>query len=60
MSEASSGGIVNVMKEGRLFEPVQEFKEKARIGSMEEYERLYKEALDDPEAFWDKLAQELH
>ncbi|MFH1267511.1 MAG: acetate--CoA ligase, partial [Planctomycetota bacterium] len=33
---------------------------KARIGSVEAYEKLWKEAADDPEAFWGNLAGELH
>ncbi|MBN2216058.1 MAG: acetyl-coenzyme A synthetase, partial [Pirellulales bacterium] len=53
--------IVNVMKEARLFPPPAEFSAKARINSMEAYEKLYKEAVDDPEGFWGKLAkEELH
>jgi len=48
------------MKESRLFPPPKEFSEKARIGSMEDYEKLYAEAAEDNEAFWGKLAQELH
>jgi len=53
-------GIVNVMKEGRVFPPPKEFSEKAHIGSMEEYEKLWNEANQDIEAFWDKYAKELH
>ncbi|MBN1587952.1 MAG: acetate--CoA ligase, partial [Pirellulales bacterium] len=60
MAEAKSGQIVNVMKEARLFPPPEEFAAKARIGSMEAYEKLYQEAAADPEAFWGKLAKELH
>jgi len=53
-------GIVNVMKEGRVFPPPKEFSEKAHISSMEEYEKLWDEANQDIEAFWDKYAKELH
>ena len=60
MAEEKSGHIVNVMKEERLFHPSEEFSSKARIGSMEEYEKLWQKAADDPEAFWGELAQELH
>ena len=52
--------IVNVMKEDRLFPPPKEFAAKARIGSLDDYEKLWKEAADDPEAFWGKMAGELH
>ena len=60
MSEARSGQIVNVMKEARLFAPSPEFSAKARIKSLEEYERLWKEAAGDISGFWGKMASELH
>ena len=60
MAEEKSGHIVNVMKEERLFHPSEEFSSKARIGSMEEYEKLWQKAADDPDGFWGELAQELH
>ena len=46
-----SGQIVNVMKEERLFPPSKEFAAKARIGSFEQYEKLWKEAAGDIEGF---------
>ena len=60
MAEAKSGQIVNVMKEERLFPPPKEFAEKARIGSLEQYEKMWKEAAGDIEGFWGKMADELH
>ena len=60
MTENKSGQIDTVMKESRLFPPPKEFAEKARIGSEEEYEKLWKEAADDLEGFWGKMAGELH
>jgi acetyl-CoA synthetase len=60
MAEANSGQIVNVMKEERLFPPSQDFSSKARISSMEQYEKLWKEAADDIEGFWGKMGNELH
>ncbi len=60
MAEDKSGQIDTVMKEERLFPPPKAFAAEARIGSMEEYERLWKEAADDMEGFWGKLAGELH
>lgn len=60
MAEAKSGQIVNVMKEARLFPPPKEFAAKAHIGSLEQYETLWKEAAGDIEGFWGKLAGELH
>ncbi len=60
MAEAKSGGIVNVMREGRRFPPSGEFSAKARIGSMEQYQKMWDEAAADPEAFWGQFADELH
>ena len=60
MAEAKSGQIVNVMKEERLFPPSAEFAAKARIKSMEQYEKMWKEAAGDIEGFWGKMAGELH
>jgi acetyl-CoA synthetase len=60
MAQATSGEIVNVMREERLFPPSSEFSAKARIGSMEQYEKMWNEAAQDVEGFWGKMAHELH
>ncbi len=53
--------IDNVLSEERLFPPSPEFAAKAKIGSMQEYQKLYDKAAADPVAFWSELArQELH
>ena len=60
MAEQRAGQIVNVMKEERLFPPTAEFAAKARIKSMAEYEKLWKEAAADIPGFWGQMAGELH
>ncbi len=60
MSSQLSSQIVNVMKEDRLFPPPADFAAKARIGSMAQYENLCREAADDLEGFWGRMANELH
>ena len=60
MAEAKSGQIVNVMKEERLFPPPKEFAAKAHVKSLEQYEKLWKEAAGDIEGFWGKMGHELH
>jgi acetyl-CoA synthetase len=55
-----AGQLDTVMREERLFPPPQEFSNKARIGSLAEYEKLWKEAAADTEKFWGRLAAELH
>jgi acetyl-CoA synthetase len=54
-----SESITSVLKEDRRFEPSAEFVSRARISSREEYDRLYKESLDDPETFWRRESSEL-
>jgi hypothetical protein len=34
------------------YPPAEEFQKRARVRSMEEYEAMYRRALDDPEGFW--------
>ncbi len=43
--------------EKRTFPPSQEFREKAHIKSIEEYERLYKRSVEDPDGFWAEMAE---
>ena len=52
--------IDSMLQENRVFPPPAEFSAKAHIKSLAEYERIYAEAAQDPEAFWGKIAQELH
>jgi len=52
--------VLTVMKEGRLFPPPPEFAAKARIGSIEQYQKLWDEAAADIPGFWGGMAGELH
>ncbi|HEV2706182.1 MAG TPA: acetate--CoA ligase [Pyrinomonadaceae bacterium] len=54
-----STSIESVLHEERVFEPPVEFAAQAHLGA-EEYERLREEAARDPEAFWARMADELH
>jgi acetyl-CoA synthetase len=56
----SQSSIDSVLKENRTFTPAEEFSRSAHIKSLEEYERIYREAESDPEAFWGGIARELH
>lgn len=46
-----------VAAEARVFPPSPEFSKKAHIGSMEEYERMYKRSIEDPDGFWGEMAE---
>ena len=52
--------IDSVLHETRLFPPPQEFSHDAHIHSRQEYERLYRQSIEDPEKFWAEVARELH
>ena len=56
----SSSAIDSVLNEQRVFEPSEEFRSRAHIKSLAEYERLFKEAEEQPEEFWANIARELH
>jgi acetyl-CoA synthetase len=53
-----STAIQSVMHESRIFPPPEAFSKKAAIPSMEAYDALTKQAADDYEGFWAKLARE--
>jgi acetyl-CoA synthetase len=55
----AAGRLASVMQEDRVFPPSAEFSKRARIGSLEEYRRLYDEAARDPEGFWKPRADAL-
>ena len=52
--------IDSVLHEQRKFEPPTEFAQRAHIKSLEEYERIYKESIEEPEKFWGRVARELY
>ena len=60
VSTVANQDIDSTLREDRVFPPQAEFSAKAHIGSLEEYERLYKESIADPEGFWAKAAEDLH
>ncbi|HEV2883622.1 MAG TPA: acetate--CoA ligase [Pyrinomonadaceae bacterium] len=52
--------IESLQQEDRVFPPSIDFSRAAHIKSEEELERLREEARTDPEAFWARMAEELH
>ena len=55
-----SDAIESTLQEQRVFPPPPEFAAKARVKLREEYDRLHRESLENPEKFWGGLAEELH
>src|SRR5437016_9489402 len=56
----ASTNIDSVLQEQRKFECPEQFRQHAHIKSLEDYERIYKESVENPEEFWAKIAEELH
>jgi acetyl-CoA synthetase len=50
----------STLREDRVFPPPAEFSGRAYIKSLDEYETLYRQSIEDPEAFWAGVAKDLH
>jgi acetyl-CoA synthetase len=57
---AANQDLDSTLREFRVFPPPPEFSARAHIKSLEEYETLYKQSIDDPETFWAGVANDLH
>ena len=51
--------IESLLSEKRVFKPSREFSKKARVGSLKEYQKLYRESIEKPDQFWAREASEL-
>lgn len=51
--------IQSLMDENRKFPPPKEFVDQAYIKSREEYEKMWKQSVEDPETFWGNVAKDL-
>ncbi len=51
--------IENVLHENRHFPPPREFQARARLSNEAGYQRMFRESIDKPEVFWDRIAREL-
>ena len=60
MASPVSTDLDSTLRENRVFPPPSEFAAQAYIGSLAEYEEVYKRSISDPEAFWADVARELH
>jgi len=50
----------STLREDRVFPPPAEFSGRAYIKSLDEYETLYRQSIEAPEAFWAGVAKDLH
>ncbi len=53
------GTITSMMEETRKFPPSAEFVAQAYVKSREEYEKMWKESIQNPEKFWGDIGSEL-
>jgi acetyl-CoA synthetase len=51
--------IESHLKEKRVFKPAKDFAERARIKSLGQYRRMYRESIKQPAKFWGRQANEL-
>jgi acetyl-CoA synthetase len=51
--------ITSMMEETRRFPPSEEFVKQAYVKSREQYEKMWKESIENPEKFWGAIAEEL-
>jgi len=56
MSEEKT--ITSVSLENRVFEVPENMRSRAYIKSREEFEKMYKESIEEPDKFWGKMADE--
>jgi acetyl-CoA synthetase len=55
----STQDLDSILRENRVFPPPAEFSRKAYVKSHDEYDRMYRQSMDDPEAFWAEAARDL-
>jgi acetyl-CoA synthetase len=60
MTSGHGANIDSLLKESRVFRPSAEFAAGAHVKNVDEYERLWNRAKDDPEGFWAEQAGALH
>ncbi len=53
-------GIDSLMSENRTFPPPANIKANAYINSMEQYQKMWEESINEPDSFWLKEAENLH
>lgn len=58
LGKSTDETIEVLLHENRVFPPPPELSKEAHINSIEEYETLYKESIEDPDGFWSRMAEE--
>ncbi|HLB00616.1 MAG TPA: acetate--CoA ligase [Bacteroidota bacterium] len=56
----TSTHFTSVLREKRKYGPAKKFSSSAHIRSFTQYQKLYRQSMKSPEAFWARIASELH
>jgi acetyl-CoA synthetase len=59
MAKVDNNNIESHLKEKRVFKTAKEFSRRARIKSIDQYRRMHRESLRQPDKFWTREAREL-
>jgi acetyl-CoA synthetase len=51
-------GVESIYMEKRVIDPPEEFVKDANLKGMDEYRKLYKRSIEDPQGFWGEMAEE--
>jgi acetyl-CoA synthetase len=54
-----SQAIATFSAENRRFEPSDAFRQRARVKTREDYDRMYRESIESPDSFWKRESAEL-
>ncbi len=60
MSKKTRNSNPGTSPDNMFHKPSKEFAKQARISSMAQYKRMYKESIDSPSRFWSNEAKDLH
>ena len=52
--------IDSLMSEGRTFPPPEQIKANAYVSSMEQYQQMWEQSINEPDSFWLEQAKSLH
>ena len=59
MQTSTETNMESLLREDRVFPPAAEFSAGALIGSLEDYETIYRRSVEQPQEFWAEAAREL-
>ncbi len=59
VSIETKANLDSSLRENRVFQPTEEFRSKAHIKSLDQYEQMYRHSVEKPEEFWAEAASEL-